>query len=194
MNSQKKSDRKNKKVIFGSLILCCLVLLALYFILFFDNRCSYPQKWSNGLQTCVYPVHVKVSGTNKLQIGCITWKDQCWRDAVDSGVVKFIETKAVTTGVNTRPIAFAYFYNGTTPSPSTGQYSYTIFYADTGEPFSNDINRGVKDEIDWVIGNEKGLILHLKNKDICYETSWYPMTKEKGVSSNIWTNKKVECN
>ena len=158
--------------------------------------CQTPQVWTASLNACAYPIGVKVTGTNKLPAGCLDVHDQCWRDSVANGTVKWILTPAVATGVDNRPVAFAYFFNAATPSPTNGNYNSTIFFADTGLPISNRISDGNISEIDWVIGTAKGLISHYKplvGSAYCLEMSWYPPTTQTGVNSNIWMWVEVAC-
>lgn len=149
--------------------------------------CPAPSVWTTGINACVYPVGTKVVGANRLPEGCVDWKNQCWRDSVANGTVKWIATPATMTGANSRPIVFAYFINVAPVSALSGPYSTTIFFADNGEALSNNIDRGVIDVIDWVYGTPKGLIEHSATDSHCYEMSWYPSPY------NVWNNDLIAC-
>jgi hypothetical protein len=124
---------------------------------------------------------VKVGNVGQLPVGCTSWKQQCWKDAVANGTVKFIATSAKMTGVNDRPIMFAYFRNTTTAFGVTGQWNYLPFYADDGTTFT-EIGGGVSSEADWVYGTEKGIISHEKQTDLCYEMAWDAVGKGWAVN------------
>jgi hypothetical protein len=142
--------------------------------------CLFPTVLNSGIGACVYPMGFWVVGANQLPPGCNTWKDQCWRDSVANGTVKFIATSAIMTGYSTRPIVFAYFRNTSTMFGVTGLWNYLPFYADDGSPFGPDIFGGSYSETDRVYGTAKnvangtagGIIIHDKSTGLCCELAW----------------------
>jgi hypothetical protein len=135
----------------------------------------------------ITPVGVKVFGAAQIPAGCTSWFQQCWKDLVKSGGMKFIETPAVMTGVNSRPIVFAFYQN------ASGIWKVLPMYRDTGELVSSDISSGVSIEIDWAQGTTLGGAFHEKTSGDCYETTWFPPTTTPGVRSAEWANTKVTC-
>jgi len=115
---------------------------------------------------------VKVGNVGQLPVGCTSWKQQCWKDAVANGTVKFIATSAKMTGYNDRPVMKAYFRNTSTFNGVTGLWNSLAFYADDGSPVGADIFGGSYSEIDWVYGTEKGIIIHEKSTNLCYQIAW----------------------
>jgi hypothetical protein len=134
--------------------------------------CTPPSVYTNGVNACVYPMGVKVSGVNQLPAGCNTWKDQCWKDSVANGIVKWVATSALMTGYSTRPVVFAYFRNTSTAFGVTGLWNYMPLYADDGSLTGGDIFGGNTDEIDWIDGTPNGIIYHNKTRGFCYSFQW----------------------
>lgn len=130
---------------------------------------------------------VKVFGAGEIPAGCTSWFQQCWKDLVKNGGMKFIETPQVMTGINSRPIVFAFYKN------ASGLWNALPIYRDTGELVGAEISGGVSVEVDWVIGTTHGIIQHDLSLNTCYEMTWYPPTTQSGVSSNIWGNKQISC-
>ena len=126
----------------------------------------------NGTQITIYPMGTKVYGANQLPAGCNSWQDQCWRDAVANGTVKFIATPARMTGYSDRPVVFAYFRNTSTAFGMTGLWNVLPLYADDGSSIGADIFGGMASEIDMVVGTPKGFINHEKSVGKCYEVAW----------------------
>ncbi len=131
--------------------------------------CPDPQVW-NGV-VCVYPMGVKVVGANQLPLGCNTWKDPCWEEAVRTGVVKFVQTSAKMTGYSDRDVVFAYFRNTTTMFGKTGFWNFLVLYANDLSPVGSDIGGGMGDEVDWVSGTARGIIAHFPSFG-CHEFAW----------------------
>ncbi len=78
----------------------------------------------------------QISGANQLPAGCISVEQQCWKDAVANGKVKFAATSATMTGYNSRPVVFAYFRNTETAFGVTGLWNTLVMYADDGSIYS----------------------------------------------------------
>lgn len=149
--------------------------------------CAAPQVWTPGVNACVYPMGVIVGNVGQLPQGCNTWKDQCWRDSVANGTVKFIATTAKMTGYSDRSVVFAYFRNTSTAWGVTGLWNYLPFYVDDGSIFGSDLSGGSSAEVDWEYGTPNGVILHDKATGLCSELSWI-------VSERLWaTNGAVTC-
>lgn len=129
---------------------------------------------------------IRVTGANQLPEGCNTWKDQCWRDAVRNGTVKFVATSAVQTGVDNRPIVFAYFRNTTDAFGVHGLWNVLAFYADNGNPIGADIFGGISEEIERVEGNPLGALMRMKATGQCFQQSF-------SASDKAWENNRVAC-
>jgi hypothetical protein len=137
--------------------------------------------------TTITPVGVKVFGAGLIPAGCTSWTQQCWKDLVKNGGMKFIETPAVMVGSNSRQIVAPFYQN------ASGFWNILPTYKDTGEPVGGDIGSGVSIEIDWAQGTTRGFIVHEKVSGHCYEMAWYPPTTQQGVASNIWDSVQVTC-
>ena len=135
----------------------------------------------------ITPVGVKVFGASQIPAGCTSWFQQCWKDLVKNGGMKFIETPQVMTGINSRSIVFAFYKN------ANGLWSTLPIYRDTGELVGSEISGGVSLEYDWVQGTARGIIVHEKVSGNCYETAYYPPTTQPGVPSAVWANTQVSC-
>lgn len=163
--------------------------------------CEAPSVFTTGVNACVYPIGVKVYGTNTLPQGCDHASQQCWKDAVASGLVKFIATPALMTNYITdsgvdqskRNVVFAYFRNTTLFNGVAGLWNTLPMYADNGGLVGPDIYGGVYGELDWVYGTPGGIITHLKDLNICIEITYYPKTTQVGVNSSTWAGKEVTC-
>ena len=132
----------------------------------------------------VTPIGTKVFNANQLPQGCNAWAQQCWKDSVANGTVKFITTSA--TGANPRPIVFAYFRNTSTAFGVTGLWNVLPIYADDGSLAANDIFGGIASEIDQVLGNSSGVILHDKPTGICVELYYF-------AQGFTWSSREVIC-
>ena len=135
----------------------------------------------------ITPIGVKVYGASPIPAGCTSWYQQCWKDLVRNGEVKFIETPQVMTGINSRPIVFAFYRN------ASGLWNTLPTYRDTGELVGSDIFGGISQEYDWAQGTAHGIIIHEKASGDCYEKAYYPPTTQPGVPSAIWDVKRVSC-
>ena len=144
--------------------------------------CFAPLVWNNAVGACIAPMGVKVGNVGQLPVGCTSWKQQCWKDAVANGTVKFIATSAKMTGYNDRPVMKAYFRNTSTQFGVTGLWNALEFYADDGSPIGADISGGGSSEVDWVYGTAKGHIAHEKQTDLCYEIAWNAAEKAWDVN------------
>lgn len=149
--------------------------------------------WWNGTQVAIYPMGTKVLSANQLPAGCTSTLQQCWRESVLNGTVKFIETSAVMVGLSngrdTRPIVFAYYVtaDGT-------KWDTQPFYSDTGDPTvgngSGNLTGGGSFVVDWLYGNSQGTILHALNA--CYQFKWFP-AGDPGGNANVWATEPVAC-
>jgi hypothetical protein len=133
----------------------------------------------------------KVYGTDavRLPVTCISETQQCWKDLVTSGAIKWLTTPAVMTGYNGRPITIAVYidnkigYNG-----QDGLYHAQLVYADTGEKAGAiDItDGGLAVDLDWIVGNAQGALFRDKRDGNCWQLKWNPPTTQTGISSNVW--------
>lgn len=132
------------------------------------------------------PMGTRVTGANQLPAGCTATTQQCWKDAVINGTVKFIATSATMTGVNARPIVFAY-YRG-----ATGLYNMQPFYADTGDVVTGNLTGGVASEPQWGIGNAAGMIIRELSSGNCFQWKWYPAGDPSG-RNDVWATEPAAC-
>lgn len=137
--------------------------------------------WNAGLGAWVANVGVKVVGTNELPAGCTFWADQCWKDSVANGTVKFIATPALMIGYNNRPVVFAYYRLYSTIFKAN-QWNYLPIYADDGSLVGSNIFGGLSQEVDFAQGSAKGVIIHEKSTGNCYETAWDSTQKSWSVN------------
>lgn len=142
--------------------------------------------WNNSVKTWVADTNTKIFTANQLPSGCNSLASQCWKDAIANGTVKFIATTATMTNYNSRPVMFAYFRNTTTFFGVTGMWNYLPIYADDGSLVDQDISGGVAQEIDWVLGNDLGILVHVKETNTCVQRSWNLLQK-------TWTDAPAPC-
>lgn len=171
------------------------------------HSCPAPSVWTTGLNACVYPMGVKVLGTELAQLpaGCISVYatpfvqssgfSACWKDFVVANKMKWLQTSRTMVGAmpveqSTRPLAFASFI---TP---TGRYQVMTMYADTGDlmNIAADIDFQVfHNGIDFVVGNDQGYLIREKTTSKCYQWRWNPPTTTVGIGSNVWDFESVTC-
>ena len=137
--------------------------------------------WNSGLGAWVANVGVKVIGTNELPAGCTFWADQCWKDSVANGTVKFIATHALMVGFNDRPVVFAYYRLYSTIF-KVNSWNHLATYADDGSLVGSNIFGGNVEEVDFAQGSPKGVIFHSKPTGDCYETAWDSTQKSWSVN------------
>lgn len=137
--------------------------------------------WWNGTQVAIYPMGTKVVGANQLPQGCNSWSQQCWKDSVANGTVKFVSSEG--KNLTGRNIVFAYFRNTTVMFGADGLWNYLPFYADTGEAASQDISGGDATSVDYVVGNQVGVVISAGGQ--CYERYFN--------GSTGWNNRSVAC-
>ncbi len=155
-------------------------------------NCTAPQTFVVGINACVTPMGQKVYGANTLPGLCQSTSKLCWTDSVANGTVKWIATSAMSTGAipvanSARPMVFAYYSNYAGQIPGTGPLFWKVapVYADTGAlampslgfvntnpALSASLEGGEIAEIDWVMGTERGLIVHYKASGGCYLADW----------------------
>ncbi len=183
-NILKNIIKHKTKIIF--ILVVFIVLFALSYKTS-PNIFSINKSWNPTLKAYVYDINTKVSGKNtQLRDGCNSWSDKCWEESVKNGTVKFISTSATMTDYNNRPIVFAYFKNSSKMYGQDGLWNYLPIYADDGSLVGPDIFGGDSQEIDWVYGTNKGIIVHIKEGGVCAERSWDKEYK-------TWYNKLVNC-
>ncbi len=146
----------------------------------------------------VAPMGTKVFGTDLTQLpaDCTSETQQCWKDLVMSGAIKFVSTSATMVGFNNRPIVIANFYDAKMGNNGPyGLYHTHLVYADTGEKVGgNDItNGGMAVDLDWNVGNAEGELFRDLRDGACWQLRWNPPTTQSGVSSNVWNYTLVTC-
>jgi hypothetical protein len=132
----------------------------------------------------------------RLPVTCTSETQQCWKDLVMSGAIKWVSTSATMIGMDSRPIVIAIFidnkigYNG-----QDGLYHTHLVYADTGGKVGgNDItDGGSASDFDWVVGNVDGALFRDKRDGACWQLKWNPPTTQSGVASSVWNYTKVTC-
>jgi hypothetical protein len=85
--------------------------------------------WNNVLRAWVADIGTLMVGTNQLPAACVLVGDACWNQSIANGTIKLVNTGMTLTGVNTRPMLFAYYQAGA-GSAFPGYYMTTPIYAD----------------------------------------------------------------
>lgn len=175
-------------------------------------NCTAPQTLVVGINACVTPMGQKVYGASTLPGLCQSTSKICWTDSVANGTVKWIATSAMSSGAipvanSTRPIVFAYYSNYAGQVPGSGPLFWKVapVYADTGAlampslgfvntnpALSASLEGGDVAEIDWVMGTERGLIVHYKGSGGCYLADWNQAFNGWN-SSNMTSRPSVTC-
>lgn len=135
---------------------------------------------------------------NRLPTQCTSDAQQCWKDLLANGSIKWAATSATMTGTTlaNRPIVIGLYvdnkigYNG-----QDGLFHFQVYFADTGErAVGNDITSGgLAVDLDWVYGNNLGALLRDKRDGACWQLKWNPPTTQSGVDSNVWNFRQVNC-
>ena len=193
-NISKKNNTKKVLIVFLGLIIivilffsyCTIATTSKLFYKKMVTKTSSKPTW--GPAEAFFSSQVKVMGARQLPKGCDHWRNQCWRDAIASGVVKFIATPArvLIPGYEHKPIVFAYFKNTTTATGVSGYYNFLPIYLDDGTPVDRDITGGVSLEVDWVYGSNDGLIIHENKTGYCFESYF-------DAKSKTWLNRSAIC-
>lgn len=129
--------------------------------------------------TTITPVGTKVFGANQLPAGCNAWNQQCWKDAVANGTVKFVASGGTNAG---RAVVFAYFRNTTVQFGVNGLWNYLPIYADDGSLVGSDIFGGDATEVEWIVGSANGAIV--RGGGQCFE---------RFNAGSTWSNRSVIC-
>ncbi|TDP60650.1 hypothetical protein DES47_11572 [Roseateles toxinivorans] len=146
------------------------------------KECPPNMIWKQELDTCVYQMGIKVFTANQVPLGCDHETQVCWTEFFSKGPdtgLKLIDTNAVMTGFNTRPLVFGFWKNNATLFGVTGLWNYQAIYADTKKIVAGDVGTsGITSEIDWVKsprpdeGYLPGIIVHEKLTNLCYLMAW----------------------
>ena len=116
--------------------------------------------WNTVLRAWVADIGTLVVGTNQLPAACVLVGDACWNQSIANGTIKLVNTGMLITGVNTRPLVFAYYQAGA-GSAFPGSYMTTPVYADAigDTPLSpnNTGNGGVTEVVSSAKGSASGL-------------------------------------
>nr|WP_324292532.1 Ig-like domain-containing protein [uncultured Roseateles sp.] len=147
--------------------------------------CQTNMIWKQELGQCVYQMGVKVFTANQVPLGCDHETEVCWTEFFSKGPdtgLKLIDTSAVMTGFNTRPLVFGFWKNNATLFGVTGLWKLLAIYVDTKKitaGSASDVGvSGSTDELDWVYsprpneGYLPGIIAHLKGSGLCYLMAW----------------------
>ncbi|NOT98934.1 MAG: hypothetical protein HOO97_07550 [Sideroxydans sp.] len=144
-----------------------------------NNVCMSPPAptgytWNSVLRAWVADVGTLVVGANVLPNTCVLVGDTCWNDSIANGTIKLVNSGVVMTGVNTRPILFAYFQIGNNGTASAGNYNTRYIYGDAQalSPFNQQI----------LDGSSANLTIEVKGTNVgiksnippfgCYEFVW----------------------
>lgn len=136
--------------------------------------CVAPQSWNANTKSCGYPGGLWVESSKQLPTGCVDSTQQCFKD-----VAKVVTSGIVLTGLNSRPVEFA-FYQNVGPL-----WRELLIYADDGtvvDIVGNMVAGGSSAEIDKVMGTPTGLIVHQKATGICAEATWDVVAKKLAVA------------
>jgi len=113
----------------------------------------------------ITPIGVGVAGANKLPAGCTSFTQQCFKDAIASGLVKVVASGGTDSTGDT--VVWEYFQN------NNGNWEVRPVYAKNGTFASiGDIGGGYLSEIDKIWGSAKGVIYHAVVGNVCYEVAY----------------------
>jgi len=150
-----------------------------------------PTTLTTGVTTCMYPNNVKVAGVNEL-IGSFLIGDAAWTNAMNSGLIKTVDTGEILTGFSTRPIIRAVLM--LTRSDGGKAYCVTPIYKDDGKAIGSYTNPGsacFTESFDWIVGGSDGVTLYFPGRNQCYKDYW----KESASTLGAFTfgSKLVPC-
>lgn len=125
----------------------------------------------------VADVGVLVSGANLLPSTSNVIGDAAWLTAAANGTIKWVKTPSTMTGLNSRPLVYAYYKTTNAPggNGSTEYYAVTAMYADTvaTSAFANQNvgNGSAAVEISQIRGSASGAKLFAPTQG-CFERAW----------------------
>ena len=114
------------------------------------------------------------SGVGQIAATCTDVTSQCYLNALTSGVIKRISTSALMTGGAINPTAPVEFHHYKIQSGSvTLSCQKPIYAADGVGIFGNSTSFGCNTgDINYVIGNPRGLIMSDVRTNLCFPFTW----------------------
>lgn len=108
------------------------------------NTCVSPPAatgytWNNVIKAWVANIGTNVVGLNELPLECTTIGDACWKASTASGAIKYFETNAVATGINSRKLVVAGIIVSKKSSFAAGNFTLIPVYPDSESdtPYTN---------------------------------------------------------
>lgn len=137
------------------------------------------------------------SQSGLLPVACRITGDDCWKEAVRNGAIKFVQTTALNNHQPTRPIAFGFYKTVDTiffPGKHTLFYCMKPFFADDGTLVnpSEKVESGNCNswEAVYIMGNELGEIWEQKNP-ASGVSACFQMQMDQALDG--WTNTTIPC-
>ena len=145
------------------------------------NACVSPPApagytWNTAMKAWVANIGTLVTGANTLPAACVTVGDACWLASVANGTVKLVSSGAVATGLNTRPIVFAFFVAGPGAGIFSGYYNVMPIYADVAAEAAGLNGNVGNGSGNYIITETKGSAPGAKQTIPgfgCFERAWF---------------------
>ena len=150
-----------------------------------DNQCLAPNVRDNVTGNCnppattfvIHPIGEKITTISALSSASTAVGDVAWKQAVNDGTIKKVDTGAIMTGFSTRPLVWNLFTRNL--SNSTTIYCMTPTYKDDDSAIGSYTlpeSACQTSSFDWAIGTSAGLILHEPALNRCGELRWNAVT------------------
>jgi hypothetical protein len=131
--------------------------------------------------TSVYKMHETVRGVNQLPVGCTSALQTCWKESIQNGTVKFLETSQLVDG---KQIILAVFYNRTEAQGFLGTFNVWPLYAADGSNAGGSLGSGETNTVSVLQSNENGAVVQDQNTGGCFQKLLTPLG---------WTYAPAEC-
>lgn len=126
---------------------------------------------------------------------CKLFYDDCWKEAVRNGTVRFVATTAIDGNQPTRSVTVAFYKTVSKflSPPGTVVYCQKMFFADTGTRSNQleDVENGcIGWALTYLVGNSLGAILQQRNPTTGELTCW-----QKHYRADIfgWVEDLTDC-
>ena len=152
-----------------------------------DGVCvPVPQAWWP--PKAVSSIGTQVIGANAIASTSLLIGDTAWQQYVRDGVIKFVDTGMVLTGLSDKPLVWAYYISW------DGTYCTRPVFKDTGLGLlpNTSLTYGgcYTDPINWVVGTNNGIIKYAPQFGKCFQETWLYNKSNDALSV---TNTEIAC-
>jgi hypothetical protein len=141
------------------------------------NTCMSPPAltgytWNDIIKAWVADIGTLVVGANTLPDTCVSVGDACWMESIANGTIKLVNSGVQMTGMNTRPVVFAFYRIGNNGSIGANKYQTLAVYADVSAEAPFNLWSGAfPTAFQDVKGSTNGIKITIPPNG-CYEFVW----------------------